>query len=58
MSSSPQSRLENVPTMDRVTLRMPVEQIEAIDERVDAGEFPSRSEAIRHGVRVVLEGER
>lgn len=37
--------------MPRITFRIPREQREVLDERVEAGEFPSRSEALREAVR-------
>ena len=37
--------------MGRVSLRMPSELIDAIDERIESGEYPSRSAAIRDGLR-------
>mgnify|MGYP000014563270 CR=1 FL=1 len=38
-------------TMERVTLRIPKQQIEAVERMVESGEFPNRSEAIRAAVR-------
>lgn len=40
--------------MDRITLRIPEAQLAALESRVDDGEFPNRSEAIRHAVRELL----
>lgn len=40
--------------MQRVTLRIPEQQVDAIDELVDAGDFPNRSEGIRTAVRDLL----
>lgn len=40
--------------MERVTLRIPRQQIEEIEEMVEVGEFPNRSEAIRSAVRDML----
>jgi len=37
--------------MERVTLRIPEQQIEEVEQIVDTGEFPNRSEAIRSAVR-------
>lgn len=42
--------------MDRVTLRVPKAQIDELDELVDSGEFPNRSEAIRAAIRHELNG--
>lgn len=41
--------------MRRITTRYTDEQIEAIEARVDAGEFPNRSELIRTAVRELLD---
>lgn len=41
--------------MRRVTLRIPEQQIEKVEALVDAGEFPNRSEAIRAGIRELLD---
>jgi len=40
--------------MERVTLRIPKQQIEEVEQMVDSGEFPNRSEAIRSAVREML----
>jgi len=44
--------------MERVTLRVPKEQVEEIEVLVENGEFVNRSEAIRAGVREVLQKHR
>jgi len=46
--------------MERVTLRIPKQQIEEVEQMVETGEFPNRSEAIRSAVREMLneQGER
>jgi antitoxin ParD1/3/4 len=41
--------------MDRVTLRMSDRQVERVEALVEAGAFPSRSEAIRQAVRELLD---
>ena len=41
-------------SMSRVTVRMPDQQVEEIDELIDAGTFPNRSEAIRAAIRDLL----
>ena len=41
-------------SMERVTLRIPKQQIEEVEEMVDTGQFPNRSEAIRSAVREML----
>ncbi|AUV80719.1 ribbon-helix-helix protein, CopG family [Salinigranum rubrum] len=40
--------------MERVTLRIPKEQIEKVERMVETGEFPNRSEAIRAAVREMI----
>jgi len=40
--------------MERVTLRIPKQQIEEVEELVETGEFPNRSEAIRSAVRDMI----
>ncbi|WP_254531431.1 ribbon-helix-helix domain-containing protein [Natrinema gelatinilyticum] len=40
--------------MERVTLRIPKQQIEEVEQLVDSGEFPNRSEAIRSAVREMV----
>ena len=40
--------------MERVTLRIPKQQVEEVEQMVDSGEFPNRSEAIRSAVREML----
>lgn len=40
--------------MERVTLRLPKQQIDEMERLVDKGEFPNRSEAIRAAVREYL----
>lgn len=41
-------------TMERVTLRIPEEQVRAVETLVEEGEFPNRSEAIRAAVRTMV----
>ncbi len=41
-------------TMERVTLRIPKQQIDEVEQLVDSGEFPNRSEAIRSAVREMI----
>jgi Arc/MetJ-type ribon-helix-helix transcriptional regulator len=40
--------------MERVTLRIPKQQIEEVEHMVETGEFPNRSEAIRSAVREMV----
>ena len=40
--------------MERVTLRIPKQQIEEVEQMVETGEYPNRSEAIRSAVRNML----
>ena len=44
-------------TMDRVTLRIPEQQIEAVEQLVETGQYPNRSEAIRSAVRNLVDQE-
>ena len=41
--------------MERVTLRIPKQQIEEVEEMVETGKFPNRSEAIRSAVREMID---
>ncbi|MEG3057241.1 MAG: ribbon-helix-helix domain-containing protein [Methanoculleus sp.] len=41
--------------MDRITIRLPRQQVERLERLVEAGEFPTVSEAVRHSVRALLE---
>ncbi len=41
--------------MERVTLRLPRQQVELLDTLVLVGEFPSKSEAIRAAVRDLVD---
>lgn len=41
--------------MERVTLRLPEQQLKMIDFMVDQGEFPSASEAIRTAIRDLID---
>jgi Arc/MetJ-type ribon-helix-helix transcriptional regulator len=41
--------------MERVTLRIPKQQIEEVERMVETGEYPNRSEAIRSAVREMLD---
>ncbi|ERH04481.1 MAG: transcriptional regulator, CopG family protein [Halorubrum sp. J07HR59] len=41
-------------SMERITLRIPEQQVEGVEQIVDTGEFPNRSEAIRSAVREML----
>jgi len=40
--------------MERVTLRIPKQQIEEVEQMVETGEYPNRSEAIRSAVREMI----
>jgi antitoxin ParD1/3/4 len=40
--------------MERVTLRIPKQQVEQVERMVETGEYPNRSEAIRDAVRDML----
>lgn len=41
--------------MQRITLRLPEQQIHILEQMVEAGEFPSVSEAVRAAVRELVE---
>lgn len=56
MSGMHRPRPEN-PEMDRITVRIPRPQVKDLERRVDDGEFPNRSEAVRAGVRELLRDE-
>jgi len=43
--------------MERVTLRIPKQQIEEVEQMVELGEYPNRSEAIRAAVRQMVAEE-
>ena len=43
--------------MERVTLRIPEQQIERVEQLVERGEYPNRSEAIRSAVRELVDDE-
>jgi len=40
--------------MERVTLRIPKQQIDEVEQLVETGEYPNRSEAIRDAVRDLI----
>lgn len=41
--------------MNRITLRLPEQQIEMLEQMVAIGEFPTVSEAVRAAVRQLIE---
>ncbi len=41
-------------TMDRITIRLPPQQVELLERLVEIGEFPTVSEAVRYAVRDFL----
>ncbi|AAG18805.1 MULTISPECIES: ribbon-helix-helix domain-containing protein [Halobacterium] len=41
--------------MERVTLRIPEQQIDEVEQMVERGKFPNRSEAIRSAVREMID---
>ncbi len=43
--------------MERVTLRIPKQQIEQVERMVESGQYPNRSEAIRAAVRDMIDEE-
>lgn len=42
-------------SMQRITIRLPEQQIGLLEKMVEAGEFPTVSEAIRDAVRELIE---
>lgn len=40
--------------MDRITIRLPPQQVEMLERLVELGEFPTVSEAVRYAVRDFL----
>jgi antitoxin ParD1/3/4 len=44
--------------MERVTLRIPKQQVEEVEQMVEHGQFPNRSEAIRSAVREMINEQR
>ena len=43
------------PHMERVTIRLPRQQVEILQLIVDTGDFPSVSEAIRAAIRELID---
>ena len=41
--------------MQRITLRLPEQQINLLEQMVDSGEYPNVSEAVRAAVRELVE---
>lgn len=41
--------------MERVTVRFPKEQINELEEKVEEGQYPNKSEAIRNAVRDMID---
>jgi Arc/MetJ-type ribon-helix-helix transcriptional regulator len=41
--------------MQRITLRLPEQQISLLEQMVDSGEYPTVSEAVRAAVRELVE---
>ncbi|HJK06765.1 MAG TPA: type II toxin-antitoxin system ParD family antitoxin [Methanocorpusculum sp.] len=42
--------------MDRITIRLPPQQVDLLEKLVETGEFPTVSEAVRYAVREFLAG--
>lgn len=49
------SRATESTEMERVTFRLPDEQFRDIEDRVEDGEYPNRSELLRTAVRELLD---
>lgn len=45
---------QNGDNMDRITIRLPQQQIDLLEKFVETGEFPTVSEAVRYAVRDFL----
>ncbi len=54
-SGMPSNLPQGVTKMQRVTLRLPEQQLKMIDMLVEYGEFPSASEAIRTAIRDLID---
>ena len=52
---SSHSRLNDSETRKRVTVRLSQERLDALDELVEAGVYPNRSEALRDGVDELID---
>jgi antitoxin ParD1/3/4 len=44
-----------VTMMQRITIRLPPQQVSMLEKLVEAGEFPTVSEAVRYAVRELIE---
>lgn len=42
-------------SMERITVRIEQDDLDRIETRVERGQFPNRSEAIREGIRILDE---
>ena len=49
------SEMWDTTMMQRITLRLPEQQISLLQQMVDSGEFPTVSEAVRAAVRELVE---
>ena len=49
------AKCQNVMQMERVTIRLPKQQVDMLEKLVSAGEFPTISEAVRYAVREFVE---
>ena len=45
---------KEIKKMDRITIRLPQQQVDLLEKLVDTGEFPTVSEAVRYAVRDFL----
>ncbi len=48
-------RSQGETVMQRITIRLPEQQISLLEKMVEAGEFPTVSEAIRDAIRELIE---
>jgi antitoxin ParD1/3/4 len=49
------SEIGDTTMMQRITLRLPEQQINLLQQMVDSGEYPNVSEAVRAAVRELVE---
>lgn len=47
-------KCQNGDIMDKITIRLPPQQIDLLEKIVETGEFPTVSEAVRYAVRDFL----
>lgn len=50
-------RQQQAPEHDRVTVRVPVDDLDDLDALIEADEYANRSEAIRTSIKRLIESE-